>query len=201
MNKMVLCDIDGVLAQYPEYFIEFIKSNICMYKNEIIELKSLNIQTLFPKLNEKEFMALKEKYRASGVKAKAPAFETNIDGLRLFSQRGYPVYLMTTRPGKTHTQVHSDTISWIENNGIPCNDIIWTDDKISFIDSLCDTKNLVIIDDDIEIANVLTVRGYKVYLVDRPYNMESALYQVHRGIRRVKSILNVVDYELNVSTS
>jgi uncharacterized HAD superfamily protein len=190
-NKKRVCaiDIDGVLCRYPENLLKFLneKLSLNIKLSQITELHGIeNIYALFG-VDIKQYRMLKEEFAESDMFCKNVEVA---DGASEFTNRlkllGYTVVLLSGRPYKQHNRIFADTIEWCKKNRIAYDVIMW--DKNKDLNILKNFKNLkFLVEDDPDIATSVAKLGYKVLLVERPYNN----FASGENIIKIKSLMEV----------
>ena len=181
-ENVVAIDIDGVLAKYPESFIQFV--NIKTGKDfSGVELNSYNLyEVLSEKLDFNTIKKLKHEYRNSGEKKYLPIIEGAIEATKKLKKKGYTIVLLSSRPYKQYPRIFSDTIYWLKNNNFIYDAIIWGEKKEEKImDEFPNMKFMI--EDLLENANKVANRGYKVFLLDKSYNQG----KTNNGVKRVEN--------------
>ena len=117
-----LIDIDGVLADYPGGFYAWLakRKPTCSLYQAKIGYAALSIE-------EKE--VVKREYRQSGAKAKLKVLPGAKLLLNYIRDKGMKIILLTNRPYSEHFRIYGDTLTWLKNNELPYDAIIWARDK------------------------------------------------------------------------
>ena len=166
-NKIIFVDIDGVLAKWPERYIQFV--------NEKEGTNFDNLTSLLSNVENKRQLELKEQYRLSGIKKNLDVIDGSVKFLSDLKESGYDIVLLTARPYKRFFRIYSDTLEWLNKNGFVYDNIIFDEKKEKYIIKNFKKDNVkFIIDDDISNAKKLAENGFKVYL---KYN--GSLYDRH----------------------
>lgn len=181
-KKIAIVDIDGVLAKYPDKINEFIKIHTQGKYTNIKDLKFENLSL---------YERIKREYRLSGQKRFIPLMPNAKNFTTNLHKNGYFVLLLTARPYEQISRIYYDTMSWLNDNDIYFDAIIWDRNKSEFaVENLSGCNIALCIDDDIENAKNLS-RLSKVYLVDNPLN-ESARYNaLPKNITVIKNLKQV----------
>lgn len=142
MKKAVI-DIDGVLNNYPQTFIDFVNDKLNTDFETLKEIKSI-----IPYGNYKK---LKESYRMSSYKNNAIPKDGAKELLNYLKDNEYLIYIITARPLFKYNLLEN-TILWLKNNNL-IYDYIYCSQKKDFtifekfghidfvIDDNCDNIN------------------------------------------------------------
>lgn len=180
-RSVVICDIDGVLSDYPLTFLNYVAECEEYHGNKDIRQKifskpvdNLDLYSFLENIVPTDsLMEYKRLYRTSGAIRK----ESVMDGAKTFlhklKESGYYVILLTSRPFHKYNNLYLDTHMWLKSNGLEFDMLLHDSkkrDKITKI--LSDSTVKFVVDDDPKIVEGLLGidRLDKIYLIDRPYN-------------------------------
>jgi len=180
-KKIAFIDIDGVLADWPGGFLKWAGyKSLAQFKSEV---------------DKKEQYRIKSEYRTCGIKGKLDV----LDGAVAFMQetcKNYNVVLLTARPYKKYFRIYSDTLSWLKENDICYDAIVFDEEKEKYIINNFDPEKVAFcLDDDIGNANKLHDSGFKVYLKKNLglYSEEVMNRKLNEGIQVLNgNILEIV---------
>ncbi|MEI8337401.1 MAG: hypothetical protein WCG37_11125 [Actinomycetes bacterium] len=165
--NIVGVDLDGILAQYPENWIEYVNRELGTFYT----LADFYEQSIpLPDIQRDQYEELKHCYREAGheslyVKPFADAKQL-LDGLKAF---GLKIVILSARPYKQYKRMQNDTVKWMEHYKLPYDAFIWERDKHIKIVELVPNMACMI-DDDLMVANQLSALDYNVVMRARPYN-------------------------------
>jgi hypothetical protein len=145
-------DLDGVLSDYPAYWVWF--------ANDILGTHFSSLDGLRSGIPVERYKALKERFRASGVRKWMPVklgAKTVFDKLK---QAGFLVCVMTAR--KKTPSIEEDTLDWFGKNGLMPDEIVWDNDKVSAM-RFHYPKARFFVEDELRNALPLAEAGFKVY--------------------------------------
>lgn len=154
-TNVALVDIDGVLADYPAYFIDWAcREHPGMDKAAINKDKN-------PVLWER----LKHEYRMAGAKRHAWVKSGAADGLNRLKTAGYSVLLLSNRPVKQYSRIVADTVEWLKSRHLPYDYIYWSqmEKSVDVLDRFPSVS--VVFDDDpktIDAVGQHGVRGFRI---------------------------------------
>lgn len=183
MDKIKICvlDIDGVLCSYPEAWVKFVNEHVDK------SLQSNNLTVLKQKVPYSTYRRLKEKYRISGIKRTLPIIDGATEFTKKLRKLGYIIVLLTKRPFLKYEQLFADTLYWIKENQIEHDLIFWGKDKhfqiLKYFPSLD-----FLVEDNHKSANEVAKLGYKVYLLDNPYNR----LPLHENVTRINKLSEIL---------
>lgn len=190
-DKIVGVDIDGVLADYPRSFVEFINEELGT-DYDADKVRNYNIYEELG-INTEMGVYLKDKYRQSGQKRYIPVIEGAKEMLQGLRKQGYKIVILTARPYKKYNRIFSDTIEWLKNNDLVYDAIIFDEEKEERLLKEFGTNRVeFFIEDVAKNANAISNLGAKCFLVDRPYNQDAELKDNVTRIDSVKEVLNYV---------
>jgi len=186
LDNVVAVDLDGVLAAYPENWIEFL--NEFGKLPAILSLEDFSFSSVpLPSIPRHEYMKLKHRFREEGYEsAKVEPTESAslfTNNLRL---NGFKVVILSARPCHKYKRIMTDTIMWLQEHDFHYDAVLWDAEKhIRIIEQFPTLRFMV--EDHPRIALEVASLGYKVYLVDRPYNQDVK----HPNISRVSSLMDI----------
>ena len=189
-DKVVGVDIDGVLADYPRSFVDFINKELgTNYTMDMVDsydiYECLGIST---ELGVK----LKDRYRQTGQKRFIPVCEGAKEMLTWLREQGYKIMLLTARPYQEYKRVFADTLEWLDKNELPYDSIIFDEKKEErLIKEFGKDRIEFFIDDVVSNANNISRLGVPCYLVTRPYNKGAKLAD---GVTRIDKLEEVMKH-------
>lgn len=137
-KPILLIDLDGVLCEYPESFLNWVRN---IYPE---------IENISKKKNPLLWERLKSEYRQTGGKQEAivvPGAKTFLDFLRGDS---WSIVVFTYRPIAVYKNIEYDTIKWLKDNELYYDKIVWASREKSFYLSAGVLDCDLFIDDDID---------------------------------------------------
>lgn len=186
-KKICYLDIDGVLNDYPECWLNFLKQ----HWSEVtlsLPLQIVNLHQAKQEIPFQIYKDLKWAYRESGYKENIepnPMASTMTWHLR---QQGYHIVIITSRPVKTHPSLFKQTINWLQKNDIKFDDLIFDEDKHISVLKRYPHLNFGV-EDHRYYANLVGSWGYKMYLLDSKYNQGN----LHKNVTRIKTLVEILD--------
>ena len=177
-SKIAGIDIDGVLAAYPEHFIDFINKKVGTdLKAE--DLKDYNIYEAL-ELPEKMLRDLKDEFRQSGEKRFIPVLDGAKEFLQDLKDDDYEIVLLSARPYKKYRRIFADTKEWLEKNELVHDAILWDEDKCNrLIREFGHESIQFFVEDNLDNANSVS-KTAKVYLLNKTYNQGKTTENVIR---------------------
>jgi phosphoglycolate phosphatase-like HAD superfamily hydrolase len=181
-DKIAVFDLDGVLANYPDDWIEFaishstscfmprvIKSIDGSHYYDIPDLHHI-AQTI--DISQQAYDVLKAEWRETGQDGKLEKIPMADSILMYLRSRGYKIMILTRRPVQEYKRIYADTILWLRSNSIPFDGIFWSDgEKEKELMVRFSDVRFIVEDDPVQAENFLAV-GFKVFLLDKPYNRQ-----------------------------
>lgn len=175
-RNIVLLDIDGVLAEFPGYFIrKFNETYNTDYKtyNEI-PLGKRNVY--------------KEKYRVCGEKVNIPLCKYAKEFLTDLKTKGYTVILFTNRPIYLYENIIIDTIKWAFINDLQYDAILFSENKMLDVIKNFNYKNIKLyVEDNVSNANSICKLGINTYLIKNNLSDQN-ISKCERKIKIVESL-------------
>ena len=181
-DKVIAIDIDGVLAMYPEYFINYVNIELGTEFTNLYEMQS--------SLKIDIYEDMKDRYRQSGVKRyiwpmpNCDRFTTRL------KHTGYDIVLLSSRPYKTYSRIFADTIEWLGDNDIQYDTILWDEEKDLKLLKMIPNVRFVI-EDDASYADKISRTDCRVILIDNEYNQGYENSLVTR-VNDLNEALNVI---------
>jgi|TARA_Y100000310_G_scaffold273645_1_gene289201 hypothetical protein len=165
-HKIVFVDIDGVLATWPETYIQFVNNKLGTNYETFFEVEN--------SLEKKLAYSIKNDYRLSGVKSNMGMLENAAELLDSLKNSGYYIVLLTARLYKKIFRIYSDTLEWLNKNNLYFDAIIWKEEKEKYIIEHFNSNNVMFcIDDNINNVNKLYEKGFDVFLINNELMFES----------------------------
>lgn len=186
-DKVVGVDIDGVLADYPKSFLDFINEELgTNYTMDMVD--SYDIPRCLGMTTE-QGVRLKDKYRQSGYKRFIPVCEGAREMLQWMRGQGYKIMLLTARPYEEYKRIFADTLEWLERNNLPYDSIIFDERKEErLLREFGKDRIEFFIDDVAGNTNTISRLGVPCYLITRPYNVDNELAE---GVTRIDTLEEV----------
>ena len=184
MLKIVALDIDGVLAEYPQHWINW----VCSKKNNFYCFSDL--KQMKDNIPYSEYLQLKEEYRLSGEKINISEIEGAREFANKLTEKGYFIILLTARPVDKYPKVLEDTLQWLKKHQIHYDWFFMGKDKWSQVLKYFPTLQFLI-EDNAFIANEVAKFGYRVYLLDNKYNQQP----LHKTVIRIFHLSEVLEHE------
>lgn len=160
-RNIVLIDIDGILANYPDYFInKFNEVNHTNYKN-------------YNDIPVKDRDFYKDIYRKSGEKANIPLCKNAKQFLHNLRNNGYTIILFTNRPVYLYKNITIDTIKWALKNELEFDTILYSENKMLDVIKKFDKNSIKFyIEDNYNNALNINNLGIKTYLLKTKLNKD-----------------------------
>lgn len=157
-NRYIICDVDGVLADYVNGFYRWVAATAP-------ELR-VPVGRPYPspaalRIREDEWRVLKHRYRTQGILLTLEPLDGAVQYLRTYAERGVNICLLTTRPGEDQYIVEEHTREWLAKHRIPFDVLEFTEDKVAHIcEGYKPADVLRFIDDDPRSVLELAKLGY-----------------------------------------
>ena len=188
-SKIAGVDIDGVLAAYPEHFIDFINRKVGT-DLKAKDLKNYNIYEALD-LPEKLLKDLKDEFRQTGEKRHIPVLDGAKEFLHDLKNSDFKIVLLSARPYKKYRRIFADTKEWLEKNELVHDAILWDEDKCNRLIREFGHENVqFFVEDNLENANSVS-KTAKVYLLNKTYNQG----ETTENVIRVDSLSEIKELE------
>lgn len=172
-GDIVGVDIDGVLADYPRGFVDFVNEQTGR-NIDPIAIVGYNVADELSKefgMDRQECINLKHIYRDSGQKRFIPVIEGARQFLEELKCMGLTVVLLTSRPVKEYKRMFADTQYWLAENKLHYDAILFDEAKGErLIKEFGKDKVRFFVDDVASFANGISNNGIKCYLLNKSYN-------------------------------
>ena len=197
-REIVVCDIDGVLGDYPFTFLEFVRTQEEVRYGEPPLFSSTHVHTLDlykyleGEVSSSNLKYYKHFYRESGMIRHENVVKGAVEFLKALREKGYYIVLLTSRPFDTYKSLYLDTYTWLVSHGLEFDALLNDSKKRDKVSKLLETSDVkFVVDDDPKlIANLEGLdRLQKLYLVDRPYNKN---YECSGKVERVGSLSEIL---------
>lgn len=185
MKKIITCDIDGVLTDYPFCWLKYLQEKCGVLYQTTEEAKK----------HEQKYTIYKKMYRQSNYKACLPINECNKNALNQLALQ-YDIIFTTSRPinDDEYPMLRTNTYNWLLNNGLKFKELRFKDKNGDFLDDLDIEFH---IDDEITYVNAVAEklkrtskdRNSRVYLINDKYELDG----LDKSIIIVKNIQEIVD--------
>ena len=180
-KKVCAIDLDGVMVQYPEYFIDYI--------NSVKDAKFENLFDVRKSLPNDEYMKMKDCYRQSGVKQNIPLREGAKEFIDYLRSMNYSIVIITKRPYKKYFRIFADTKTNLDNSEIQYDGIIFDSEKHKTIVKEFPQLEFIV-EDDKNISNEIGEWGYKCFLIDNMYNKG----KLNKNVTRVNTFDEIKEH-------
>lgn len=180
----MLCaiDIDGVLNDYPDCWVNYLNEAL---GTEYADLNEAKANVPFAIYNY-----AKEKYRSSGIKEMLPVKPDAKQLMRVLKSYGYIIVIMTSRPIYQNQNVFEQTVRWLKKNGLPYDDLFFTDKKNMTIAKYFPNIEFVI-EDNRKNANEIAAMGKPVFLMDNKYN-QGELFPLVTRVKDLEEVCKII---------
>jgi uncharacterized HAD superfamily protein/NTP pyrophosphatase (non-canonical NTP hydrolase) len=171
--NVVMCDIDGVLADWRTSFIEFL---MVEHGEEIAgdAAEDLHIDTDL-NLRYSEYQKYKDQFERDGGYSRVRPYLREIYTLQyLQEERNFHIVLVTARPYRVYKRIWLDTWEWLRKQGIKPDELHFVEyDRIVMTRELQEQNcNVVMFEDDPKIIRRAANDNIKIMCKAQPYNKE-----------------------------
>lgn len=159
-------DLDGVVADYPEGFRQFIATRKNVPVNTIPYPTDWSfVKSGWPIASTEEYLDLHDEAVGRGLFATLPSVAGATEALNELSDNDIYIRVVTHRliNSGAHQRVISDTARWLDETDIPYRDIC-------FVENKTDISADIFVEDSPSNINALTSVGKNVIAFTQPYN-------------------------------
>lgn len=179
MNKLCALDIDGVLNNYPECWIDFIHLKTGTRFDNLFVAKDM--------LSYSDYKKLKDEYRSSSYKLHIPARLGASNFLNKI-EKMFDVIIITARPFDEYPELRQITTNWLKNNNLRYESLINSRKKhVDIFDTF--SKLEFMIEDNRFVANNVSKVIPKVFLFNNNYNVGAT----HHNVIRVSTFDEILE--------
>ena len=181
-KNFIIADIDGVLADYPKSFQDFIKDKTGMW----VDLQGYDLYEEYGVvIGMDRVYELKHEYRETGQKRFIPLCKGAKKLCDTEHENGCSFIFLTSRPYKEYKRIFADTMEWLKKNGLmKKGDVLFFNEEKDW-KIIKDFPNVqYVIEDNSNFALRMANYGKQVVLVDQIYNQNCD----HKNILRVKDL-------------
>lgn len=195
-EKVCALDIDGVLADYPRFWVDYVLRECPSLRKTIEDEAAMNRKP--PKLlnaiknitSYNKYRELKARFRSCGIKKEYPIIHGSRQLLHWLKVDGYTIVLLTARPFDRYKNLFKDTITWLHDNDLLYDAIIWGKDKhVKVLNYVPNLKFMV--EDHRYYANLVATWGYPVFLLNNEYNQGDT----EALVQRVDCLTHIVELQ------
>lgn len=186
-KKVCYFDIDGVLNDYPNTWLKFLRENVERTTLDIRELNDLN-QVKY-KMPYQIYKNLKYEYRESGYKKTLEADPSASGVTHKLKKMGYHIVIITSRPLDKHPSLFKQTVYWLDRNNIAYDDLIFSENK--HIEVLTRYPHLKFgVDDHRYYCNLVASWQYRMFILNNDYNQGA----LEDKVTRIDSLVDIFRY-------
>ena len=183
-SRIAAVDIDGVLADYPRSFVEYVNHELGT-QYTVDSVVSYDVYTSLG-LSVEIGMYLKDRYRETGQKRFIPVLPGAREFLQRLQAEGYTIVLITARPYEQYSRIYADTLEWLARNDLEYDFLIFHEKKEEYlVNSIGNGAIRFFVDDVAGNANTVSMLGIPCYLLNRPYNSG---VDIKKGVYRIDSL-------------
>ena len=189
-SKIAGVDIDGVLAAYPEHYINYVNKELGT-DFKVNQVKDYDLYNSLP-IPEDIALDLKDSFRQSGQNRTIPVLEGAKKFLQELRRRDYKIVLLSARPYKQYRRIFADTQTWLNENGLVHDAILWDEDKCGRLVREFGKENVsFFVEDHIGNANSIADKVLcPVFLFNRSYNKDKL---EKKGVYRVDTFSQIIE--------
>lgn len=192
IRPVAVVDIDGTLGDYHGHFVRFAEAYLGQrlpheYGGDV-ELSD------YLGLDKVTYRQIKLAYRQGGMKRSMPVYPGAVWFMRELNNRGFEVWIATTRPYLRLDNVDPDTREWLRRYGMPAQGIVYDQDKYQQLTEMVDKERIVVVVEDL-LEQCWEADGFdlNVWQPERAHNHASRWRQT---FERWPAVMNRIDDDL-----
>jgi hypothetical protein len=182
-TKTISCDIDGILTDYPQCWLDFLELQSGVKYPSLEEAKR----------KEPNYKAIKDLYRSSRFKANLPVKQEGLEFLNKIRELGFMIIIATSRPlhEPKYPELQRLTAQWLTANNIPFDDLVFKNKEVDFVDRYNPPISYHI-EDDLKYAYAMEKKGITTFVYNQFLDHEIAL--TNPKIIILPRLLNIIDH-------
>lgn len=181
-RNVLICDIDGVIADWRKTFIWFLRSEI---GEEIANdaAHSLHIDTDI-NLRYTSYYEYKEKFEREGWYSRVQPYSFEIETIRSMKKYAdFYVVFVTARPYRQYKRIWLDTWNWLKRYNLPIDELHFvTYDRITMARNFGAANNVIMFEDDPKIIRRACNDEIQIICKNQPYNEEILNDEISRKV-------------------
>jgi uncharacterized HAD superfamily protein len=186
-EKIAVFDLDGVICNYPENWLEFL-NNKFYTSYRLNDVKDLEL--IAPEIPRKEYYEAKFEFRESGLEALSPKpIKYSKKVLEYLKRNGYTIVILSSRPYRKHKRLFADTIQWLNIHKIPFDCILWDENKEERIIKEIPNISFIVEDNPETVYKLSKIGNIKIYILDKPYNKNISKIL---NVKRIKKLTEII---------
>lgn len=201
MKTKVLLDIDGVIANFYLEFARFLNEECGCTLDLYQEPSSYSFNDWGAGVDKVNIGEASNKWIRSGGISRIPPYNSLKDFIDKLHSK-YDVHIVTARigdwerplPEDVNVIIRHDTYDWLEQNGIPTDQLHFTHKKVEF----CQENNInILVEDKLSTAIEASKNGINTVLMDRPFNRTKfALDRVYRAYSYHEALITIEELDI-----
>lgn len=191
----VLIDLDGVLADYIEGFLTFLRGHgIPDYILDGLRNKGWIDKATFANwISEDKYDELRHQFRISGGFSRLPMLPGARSMVDWLHEQNYYVIILTSRPIHLYPNIYADTMLWLNDHELRYDFIWWAQDKGNMIEDLNILPHIrFAIDDDEKFVQQFARLGIRTFwLTPRTFETLVPNVETAKNLTEVLTLLNM----------
>ena len=200
-DRVVCVDIDDVLGDYTEWFLNYSHKWLLDHDREKYKLcwdnKIKTISQLITTIGRETYNKMKHDYRNSGIKAQMPVNTGARELLDYLNVKSYKIILLSARPYKDYNRIWADTLEWLKVNNLHFHAILFDRDKEDLVTKLFPNMEYFIDDHKGNIEKV-SQAGFKCIYVGCNLDIDVCTFGQDpkvRCVRNLEEVKGFIEYE------
>lgn len=178
--KICIFDIDGVLNDYPDCYVDFVNKKLDKNFKNLSEIKST--------LTYREYKEIKYIYRTCGYKENLEVKKYSKEVLKELKRMGYYIIILSSRPVDEINSLIIQTTNWLKKNDLEYDYLMFGNSK--HLDVIQKFGNVeFIVEDNRSFANNIARHNYKVFLLKNDYNVG----KLHDNVKPINHIYDILE--------
>jgi FMN phosphatase YigB (HAD superfamily) len=193
-TPVVAIDIDGTLAQYHAWFLQFAELYLGRPMPMYEGMAGAGETSLWRwmRVSKSTYREVKLAYRQGGMKRSMPPFEGAKELVQLVRRTGAEVWICTTRPYLRLDNIDPDTRHWLRRNGIRADGVIYGANKYRQLVRIVGHERVVTVLDDLpELCAQAKQVGIDPVIIHRPHNEVNGSLQ-YQGVYHLNGAAHLI---------
>jgi uncharacterized HAD superfamily protein len=186
-GNIVGVDLDDILCCWVEGFLAFVSRKT---KKDLTHLNFTNLNdTLSEMIGVEKLKKLKHDFRLSDEKKKLNKCYYASEFTNKLKAKGFQIIVLSSRPVSEYPKLYADTLQWLKKNKICYDAVFFSENKEEHIIKEF-PKLKFFVEDNVINANKIARKNYKVFLINKHYNVNEL---THKNVIRVDDLKEILE--------
>ena len=186
-ENVIGVDLDDILCCWVEGFLAFISRKT---KKDLSNLTFTNLNdSLIEIIGIEKLKQLKHEFRLSDEKKKLDKCYFASEFTNKLKAKGFQIIILSSRPVSDYPKLYADTLQWLKKNKICYDAVFFSENKEEHIIKEF-PKLRFFVEDNVINANKIARKNYKVFLINKHYNVNEL---THKNVIRVDDLKEILE--------